>query len=111
MRVIQKKSLDPLFDITAQQQSKSRKHAYRPLGSYFRFIVATDKGFITHRATSYLRTILRWLNHYEDLKNYEIDHKKSSGAYTWVLEASEKTTELTFIDSIIQFFQKIFLYL
>ena len=79
-----KKSLDPLFDITAQQPSKSRKHVYKPIGSYYRFIIATDKGFITHRATSYLRTILRWLNHYEDLKNYEIDHKKSSGAYTWV---------------------------
>jgi len=79
-----KKSLDPPFNITEQQQSKSRKHVYKPLGSYYRFIVATDKGFITHRATSYLRTILRWLNHYEDLKNYEIDHKKSSGAYTWV---------------------------
>ena len=39
---------------------------------------------MSRRAISYLRTVLEWLNHYENLKKYEIDHKKSSGAYVWV---------------------------
>jgi len=31
-----------------------------------------------------LRTVLEWLNHYENLKKYEIDHKKAAGSYLWV---------------------------
>jgi hypothetical protein len=31
-----------------------------------------------------LRTTIEWLNHYENLKKYEIDHKKSAGSYVWV---------------------------
>jgi hypothetical protein len=65
-------------------QNRSRKNAYQPFRGYFRFIVSWDKGFVTRRAISYLRTTIQWLNHYEDLKKYEIDHKKSSGAYAWV---------------------------
>jgi len=65
-------------------QEKSRKKIYQPFRGYFRFIVSWDKGFVTRRAISYLRTTIQWLNHYEDLKKYEIDHKKSSGAYAWV---------------------------
>ncbi len=58
---------------------------YNRLGKYKRFIVAWDRSFITRRNISYLRTILEWLNHYETLKKYEIDHKKSAGAYLWVV--------------------------
>jgi hypothetical protein len=54
------------------------------MGGYFRFIVGWDRGFMTRRAVSYLRTVLEWLNHYETLKKYEIDHKKASGSYVWV---------------------------
>ncbi len=71
------------YDRSSQQRNRSRKKAYRPLKGYYRFVVAWEKGFITRRAVSYLRSILKWLNHYENLKNYEIDHKKSSGAYAW----------------------------
>jgi hypothetical protein len=71
-------------EFKAKLQSKSRKKVYQPFKGYYRFIVAWDKGFITRRAISYLRTTIQWLNHYEDLKKYEIDHKKSSGAYAWV---------------------------
>jgi len=31
-----------------------------------------------------MRTTIEWANHYENLKRYEIDHKKSSGSYLWV---------------------------
>lgn len=58
---------------------------FQKLGGYYRFVVAWDRGFLTRRAVSYLRTVLEWLNHYELLKKYEIDHKKSAGAYAWTV--------------------------
>jgi hypothetical protein len=58
---------------------------YNKVGGFKRFIVSWDRSFITRRNISYLRTILEWLNHYENLKKYEIDHKKSAGAYLWVI--------------------------
>lgn len=72
------------FKVTWQSFAKSRKQIFKKLGGYYRFIVGWDRGFITRRSVSYLRTVLEWLNHYENLKKYEIDHKKSSGSYTWV---------------------------
>jgi len=72
-----------------QQSSRSRKKIYKEVGGFTRFIVACDKGFVTRRAVSYLRTTLEWLNHYENLKKYEIDHKKSCGAYAWVFSFEE----------------------
>ena len=66
--------------------ARSRKHIYRKFGGYSQFIVGWDRGFMSRRAISYLRTVLEWLNHYENLKKYEIDHKKSSGAYVWVFK-------------------------
>jgi len=77
------------YDRSKQQQCRDGKHKYRVFGGYSRFIVARDKGFVTRRAVSYLRTTLQWLNHYENLKKYEIDHKKSSGAYLWVFSFDE----------------------
>jgi hypothetical protein len=65
--------------------SKSNNRKFKKVGGYKRFIISWDKGFITKRNVSYLRTILEWLNHYENLKKYEIDHKKSAGAYLWVV--------------------------
>jgi len=66
-------------------QSKSRKQVFKKnFRGYNQFVVAFDKGFVTRRAVSYLRTTIEWINHYENLKKYEIDHKKSSGSYLWV---------------------------
>ncbi len=78
-----------LFNTKLQQTSKSRKKVYKPFGGYTRFIVSWDRGFVTDRAISYLRTTLEWLNHYENLKKYEIDHKKSSGSYLWTFKFTE----------------------
>jgi hypothetical protein len=72
------------FDPKLQGIARSRKHIYRKFGGYSQFIISWDRGFMSRRAISYLRTVLEWLNHYENLKKYEIDHKKSSGAYVWV---------------------------
>ena len=72
------------FKLSLQGNSKSKAQKYKKFGGYYRFIVGWDRGFMTRRAVSYLRTVLEWLNHYEQLKKYEIDHKKSSGSYVWV---------------------------
>ena len=74
------------FDTKLQKAVKSRKGIYKKVGGYTTFILSWDAGLITRRATSYMRTILVWLNHYENLKKYEIDHKKSSGAYLWIFK-------------------------
>ena len=72
------------IDKGKQKLSRSRDRKYNKLGGFFRFMVHWDKGFMTRRTVSYLRTILEWVNHYENLKKYEIDHKKSSGSYLWI---------------------------
>ena len=72
------------FFPTLQGNSKNKSKKYKKFGGYRRFIVSWDRGFMTRRAVSYLRTVLEWLNHYENLKKYEIDHKKASGSYVWV---------------------------
>lgn len=71
-----------------QTKHKSRKNIYKRFKGFYRFIVAWDRGYVTKRAVSYLRTTLEWLNHYENLKKYEIDHKKSAGAYLWKFSIS-----------------------
>ena len=72
-----------------KNSKKTKRNPWQKLGYYYRFIVAWDKGFMTRRAVSFLRTTLQWLNHYENLKKYEIDHKKSSGSYLWVFQVED----------------------
>jgi hypothetical protein len=76
---------DKAYKKTQISKCKSTKRKYRSLGGFYKFVVAWDRGFMTRRSVSYLRTTIEWLNHYENLKKYEIDHKKSSGAYVWVV--------------------------
>ena len=77
------------FSSSSQKNSKSNNSLFKQFGGYRRFILYWDRGFMTRRAVSYLRTILEWLNHYENLKKYEIDHKKSSGAYLWIFTITD----------------------
>jgi len=77
---------DDQFDAKLQGKSKSRKQVFSRFKGYNKFIVGFDKGFVTKRAVSYLRTTLQWINHYENLKKYEIDHKKSAGSYLWIFK-------------------------
>ncbi len=76
-----KKLKDYDADITFSEDSNSK---FKSLGGYYRFIISWDKGFFTPRNVSHIRTTIEWLNWYEELKKYEIDHKKSSGSYLWV---------------------------
>ena len=71
------------FDENALKNSRSGKKSFADIGGFFRFVVSWDKSFITKRNISHVRTVLEWLNMYENLKRYEMDHKKSAGAYIW----------------------------
>ncbi|MGD9700590.1 hypothetical protein, partial [Acinetobacter sp.] len=77
--------------------SRSTKTKFKKIGGYRRFIVSWDKSYITKRNVSHLRTILEWLNHYENLKKYEIDHKKSAGSYLWVVTMEDPKTFRTWL--------------
>jgi len=78
-----------LYDPKLQDKSRSRARIFNRFKGYNKFMVVLEKGFVTKRAISYLRTTLEWINHYENLKKYEIDHKKSSGAYLWIFKITE----------------------
>jgi len=77
------------FNEELLKNSRKKGRKYEKIGGFFRFVVSWDRSFITARNISYIRTTLEWLNHYETLKKYEIDHKKSSGAYLWVIEMED----------------------
>lgn len=64
--------------------SETNDKKFKSLGGFYRFIISWDKGFFTPRNVSHIRTTIEWLNYYEELKKYEIDHKKSAGSYLWV---------------------------
>jgi hypothetical protein len=85
------------FNEAQAKTSRSSKNIFNKLGGFRRFIVSWDKSFITRRNISYLRTVLEWLNHYENLKKYEIDHKKSSGAYLWIITMEDSKTFRTWL--------------
>jgi hypothetical protein len=85
------------FSEAQTKSSKSSKNTFNKIGGYRRFMVSWDKSFVTRRNISYLRTVLEWLNHYENLKKYEIDHKKSAGAYLWVIEMEDPKTFRTWL--------------
>ena len=87
---IAKKSI--AFHITHQKNSRSASKMFKQFGGYNRFIVAWNKGFVVKRNISHLRTVMEWLSHWENLKKYEIDHKKSSGSYVWVVTFEDRAT-------------------
>lgn len=59
---------------------------FKNLSYFYRFVLQWDTAYLTKRNLSWLRCIIEWCNYYEMLKKYEIDHKRSSGAYLWVIE-------------------------
>ncbi len=66
------------------KDSKASGNKYKKLGGFKRFIIQWDRALFQARNVSHIRTTLEWINHYENLKKWEIDHKKSAGAYLWV---------------------------
>lgn len=71
------------FSAAKLSNSKSRAKAFKKMGGFRRFIVAWDKGLMTVRNISHVRTILEWSEYFVNMKKYEMDHKKSCGAYAW----------------------------
>lgn len=76
-------SLD-VYDKTKVLRLKTKTGIWKKTNGYQSFIISWDKGLFTKRNVSSMRTTIEWANHYENLKRYEIDHKKSSGSYLWV---------------------------
>lgn len=72
--------------------SRDSGKKFKKIGGYYRFIVAWDQGYFTKRNSSHIKSTLQWINQYEDLKKYEIDHKKSSGSYLWVITIADMKT-------------------
>ena len=71
------------MDLLNKNKPSKGKAGFNKVGGFNRFIVSWDKGLMTKRSIAHLRTVVQWLNFYENLKKYEIDHKKSAGAYVW----------------------------
>lgn len=85
------------FQSDLLNDSRGTGSKYSKIGGFKRFIVSWDRSFVTRRNISYLRTVLEWLNHYENLKKYEIDHKKSAGAYLWVITMEDPKSFRTWL--------------
>ncbi len=82
----------PSYNEDKLRHSKARRKnssPYNKTAGYYRFIVHWNKGFMTQRNVSHIKTTIEWVNYYESLKKYEIDHKKSSGAYLWVIKMED----------------------
>lgn len=86
-------------DITTKSLRLSRGigRKYSKLGGFKSFITAWDRGFLTKRNVSHIRTTIMWVNHYENLKKWEIDHKKSSGSYLWVVQMEDAKAYRTWL--------------
>jgi len=95
--LIKKASENKHFNSKLQSKSKSRAKIFKKFKGFNQFVVSFDKGFVTRRAISYLRTTIEWINHYENLKKYEIDHKKSSGSYLWVFKMEDARAYKTWL--------------
>lgn len=71
------------------EESRSRSRKYKSIGGYKRFIIQWDRSLLTSRNVSHIQTTIVWINHYENLKKWEIDHKRSSGSYLWVASIAD----------------------
>ena len=69
---------------------KRKGKAYKELRDQQTFIIQFDQGFVTQRNVGRVRVTLEWLEYYTDLKKFEMDHKKSSGAYLWAITIADR---------------------
>jgi hypothetical protein len=79
------------FGIKNEQltSAKTTGNKYKGLNGFKTFIVSWDKGYLVPRNLSHISTTIEWINHYVNLKKWEIDHKKSSGSYLWVVSMTD----------------------
>lgn len=79
------------------KNAKSGISKFKSIGGYKTFIIAWDKGLMTKRNVSHVRTTLEWIRHYVNLKKWEIDHKKSAGSYLWVVRLTDSKAFRTWL--------------
>lgn len=77
------------YKLDVKKLDKSRAKGFDKLGGFRRFIISWDRSFLTNRNVSHIKTTIEWVNHYTNLKKWEIDHKKSSGSYLWVIRMED----------------------
>lgn len=77
--------------------SRSRSKSFTSIGGFHRFILQWDKSLLTSRNVSHIQTTIVWINHYENLKKWEIDHKRSSGSYLWVANIEDSKAFRTWL--------------
>jgi hypothetical protein len=82
-------------DLLKMGRTTSRK--YKNLGYFKTFILSWDKGYLTARNLSHISTTIEWINHYENLKKWEIDHKKSAGSYLWIVKMTDSKAFRTWL--------------
>ncbi|RLC10742.1 MAG: hypothetical protein DRI24_19825, partial [Deltaproteobacteria bacterium] len=63
------------YSASALKNSKSRRKIFKKMGGFYRFIVSWDMGLVTKRNIGHIRTVLEWVQYWEDIKKYELDHK------------------------------------
>lgn len=84
-------------DVVGEVYGKSYGSEYKTIGGYNTFIVSWDRGFLTQRNVSHLKTTLEWVTHYVELKKWEIDHKKSSASFLWVVKLMDTKAHRTWL--------------
>jgi hypothetical protein len=84
-------SKQPGFD-SVKLNNSTKNGKFTNIGGFFRFVINFDKTYITKRNIGHVRTVLRWMTMYEDLKKYEMDHKKSAGSYLWAVTINDVKT-------------------
>lgn len=84
-------------DATSGLYGTSSAKQFKDIGGLTTFVITWDRGFLTNRNVSHLKTTLVWLNHYESLKRWEIDHKKSAGSYLWVASITDAKAYRTWL--------------
>lgn len=67
----------------------SKGKGFSKFGDFKRFIISWDRSFLTPRNVSHIKTTIEWINYYVNLKKWEIDHKKSSGSYLWIVKMED----------------------
>lgn len=80
----------PEYAIYIKEAQDSSDYGFKRIGGFSRFIVEWNSGFMTRRSSGHLRTTLKWMNYYEQMKRLEMDHKKSLAAYAWAFEYSDR---------------------
>lgn len=81
----------PMYSTYIEEAKKSSDYGFKQVGGFSMFIVEWNNGFMTRRSSGHLRTTLKWMNYYEQLKRFEIDHKKALAAYAWEFKYESKS--------------------